>query len=151
MMPPPSATIRWSSRPAASAFGIAIAAVAFAAWAARVRAADDGVAPGSVLVASCEGLSAWDRDGRRTFARFFVPEVPPAGAQASVVAWADMVYDGWRLPSGNHLCSAHEWVRELAPDPTKNALRLIIFMGVLRRWLDPGRAKMRSGSPRRRP
>lgn len=118
MMPPPSATIRWSSRPAASAFGIAMAAVALAAWAARVRAADDGVAPGSVLVASCEGLSAWDRDGRRTFARFFVPEEPPAGAQASVVAWADMVYDGWRLPSGNHLCSAHEWVRELAPDGT---------------------------------
>ena len=85
-------------------------AIAFAAVA--VRAAEDDVAPGSVLVASCEGLSAWDRDGNRTFARFFVPA---DGAKAAGVAWADMIYDGCRLPSGNYLCSAHEWVREIAP------------------------------------
>jgi hypothetical protein len=75
-----------------------------------------GVVPGSVLLASCEGLSTWDRAGQHGFARFFVPEVAPAGAKASVVAWADMIYDGHRLPSGNYLCSAHEWVREIAPD-----------------------------------
>jgi len=97
---------------------IAASAVVIAILAGTGRGAEPGVAPGSVLVASCEGLSAWDRDGNRTFARFFVPDVPPAGAKASVVAWAEMVYDGWRLPSGNYLCSAHEWVRELAPDGT---------------------------------
>jgi hypothetical protein len=74
------------------------------------------VSPGSVLLASCEGLSAWDRAGQRGFARFLVPEAPPAGAKASIVAWADMIYDGHRLPSGNYLCSSHEWVREIAPD-----------------------------------
>lgn len=90
--------------------------LAIAIVAPAVRADEGDVAPGSVLVASCEGLSAWDRDGKRTFARYFVPDAPPDGAKASVVAWADMLYDGCRLPSGNYLCAAHEWVREIAPD-----------------------------------
>ena len=90
--------------------------LAFSSCLPVLRAAEREVAPGSVLIASCEGLSEWDRDGTCTFARFFVPDVPPAGARASVVAWADMIYDGHRLPSGNSLCSAHEWVREIAPD-----------------------------------
>jgi hypothetical protein len=87
-----------------------------AGLAPAARAAEGDVAPGSVLIASCEGLSVWDRDGDRGFARYFVPDMPPAGAEASVVAWADMLYDGCRLPSGNYLCAAHEWVREIAPD-----------------------------------
>lgn len=90
--------------------------LAIAVVAPAVRAAEGDVAPGSVLIASCEGLSVWDRDGNRRFARFFVPDVPADGAKASVVAWADMLYDGCRLPSGNYLCAAHEWVREIAPD-----------------------------------
>jgi hypothetical protein len=84
--------------------------------AASLSAHGSEVRIGSVLLASCEGLSVWDREGQRGFARFFVPDVPPAGAKASVVAWGDMIYDGHRLPSGNYLCSSHEWIREIAPD-----------------------------------
>ena len=83
---------------------------------ASALSAEPSLVPGKVLVASCGGLSKWNPVGDLGFARIFVPETPSAGSEASVVAWGDMIYDGCHLASGNHPCSAHEWVREIAPD-----------------------------------
>jgi hypothetical protein len=71
------------------------------------------VSPGSILLASGEGISVFDRDGAMKFGRFFVPVVNGKGG---ATPWSDMAYDGCRLPSGHFLCSSHEWVREIAPD-----------------------------------
>ena len=69
--------------------------------------------PGSVLLASADGLSVFDRAGAMSFGRFFVPmnEGKPGAAE-----WSDMIYDGCKLASGNYLCSSHHWVRELSPE-----------------------------------
>jgi hypothetical protein len=83
---------------------------------ASALSAEPSLVPGKVLVASCGGLSKWNPVGDLGFARIFVPETPSAGSEASVVAWGDMIYDGCHLASGNHPCSAHEWVREIDPD-----------------------------------
>jgi len=80
---------------------------------APLVAEDDSVRPGSMLLASGEGLSVFDRDGAMEFGRFFVPVVDGKGG---ATAWSDIAYDGCRLPSGHYLCSSHEWVREIAPD-----------------------------------
>jgi hypothetical protein len=63
------------------------------------------VEPGSVLLASAEGVSVFSRDGEMKFGRF----------SPSPVAFDDMVYDAWRLPSGNFLYSSHRYVRESSP------------------------------------
>jgi hypothetical protein len=75
-------------------------------------AAEDQVVPGSVLIASGEGISVFNRRGEMAFGKFFVPVVDGKGGET---AWSDIGYDGWRLKSGNYLCSAHEWVREISP------------------------------------
>lgn len=69
--------------------------------------------PGSILLASGEGISVFDRSGAMSFGKFVVPVADGKGGPTE---WSDVVYDGWRLPSGNYLCSAHHWVREIAPD-----------------------------------
>ncbi|MBB5032647.1 hypothetical protein [Prosthecobacter vanneervenii] len=71
------------------------------------------VAAGRVLIASGEGICVFDRGGAMEFGRFFVPVKNGRGGET---AYGDIVYDGWRLPTGNYLCSAHRWVREVAPD-----------------------------------
>lgn len=72
-----------------------------------------GVVPGSVLLASAEGLSVFDREGAMTFGKFATTLVD---GKPGALGWSDMIYDGWRLPSGNYLCSSHHFVRELTPD-----------------------------------
>ena len=63
------------------------------------------VLPGSVLLASAEGVSVFDREGAMTFGQF-----------STTLGWSDMIYDGWKLAAGNYLCSSHHFVRELTPD-----------------------------------
>lgn len=75
------------------------------------------VDPGSVFVASAEGVSVFDRDGAMTFGHFVTSLTD---GKPGPLEWDDMVYDGWRLPSGNYLCSSHRYVREL--DPSGNTL-----------------------------
>ncbi len=65
---------------------------------------------GSVFIASAEGISVFGRDGTMEFGSF-VTEV--VDGKPGPVEWDDMVYDGWKLPSGNYLCSSHRYVREL--------------------------------------
>jgi hypothetical protein len=72
-----------------------------------------GVVPGSVLLASAEGVSVFDREGAMTFGQFSTTLVD---GKPGALGWSDMIYDGSRLPSGNYLCSSHHFVRELAPD-----------------------------------
>jgi hypothetical protein len=72
-----------------------------------------GLVPGSVLLASAEGLSVFDREGRMTFGKFATTLVD---GKPGALGWSDMIYDGWKLPSGNYLCSSHHFVRELTPD-----------------------------------
>jgi hypothetical protein len=72
-----------------------------------------GVVPGSVLLASAEGVSVFDRDGAMTFGQFSTTLVD---GKPGALGWSDMIYDGWRLPSGSYLCSSHHFVRELTPD-----------------------------------
>ena len=74
----------------------------------RAESAPD---PGSFLIASCEGMGVWNRDRQCQFSKYFAPRI---GENSPVMPWADMVYDAWYLPSGNYLCSAHEWVREIS-------------------------------------
>lgn len=74
---------------------------------------DVKVLPGSVLLASADGVSVFDRDGSMTFGKFTT--VLKDGAPGPV-EWSDMIYDACRLPSGNYLCSSHHFVRELASD-----------------------------------
>jgi hypothetical protein len=71
-----------------------------------------GLEKGAVLVASCEGLSVWDREGVTSFQKYFHSGT---AEKAAVVPWSDMIYDACRLASGNYLCAAHEWVREVNP------------------------------------
>ncbi|MBX7211978.1 MAG: hypothetical protein K1X78_26975 [Verrucomicrobiaceae bacterium] len=78
----------------------------------RLFAGDPDVAPGLILIASGEGISVFNREGEMSFGKFFVPIVDGKGGET---AWSDIGYDGWRLKSGNYLCSAHEWVREISP------------------------------------
>ncbi|MFO1485623.1 MAG: hypothetical protein U1F71_19835 [Verrucomicrobiaceae bacterium] len=78
-----------------------------------LHAAKPGVVPGSILIASGEGISVFNRSGEMSFGKFFVPI---AGGKGGETAWSDIGYDGWRLKSGNYLCSAHEWVREISPE-----------------------------------
>jgi hypothetical protein len=75
-----------------------------------LAAQETQVMPGSVLIASADGLSVFDRTGAMSFGQFFVSidEDKPGAA-----VWSDMIYDGCRLASGNYLASSHEWVREL--------------------------------------
>lgn len=75
--------------------------------------AEDQVVPGSLLIASGEGISVFNRHGEMAFGKFFVPMVNGKG---EATPWSDIGYDGCRLPSGHFLCSSHEWVREIAPD-----------------------------------
>lgn len=72
-----------------------------------------GVVPGSVLLASAEGVSVFDRDGAMTFGQFSTTLVD---GKPGALGWSDMIYDGWRLASGSYLCSSHHFVRELTPD-----------------------------------
>ena len=71
------------------------------------------VAPGSVLLASADGVSVFDRAGAMSFGKFVTSL---KDGKPGPVEWSDMIYDGCRLPSGNYLCSSHHFVRELAPD-----------------------------------
>ena len=71
------------------------------------------VEAGNMLLASAEGVSVFSRDGTMPFGHFVT--VLKDG-KPGPVAWDDMVYDGWRLESGNYLCSSHRYVRELTPD-----------------------------------
>jgi hypothetical protein len=71
------------------------------------------VLPGSILLASADGLSVFDRAGKMTFGKFATKLID---GKPGPVAWSDMIYDGCRLPSGNYLCASHHYVRELAPD-----------------------------------
>jgi hypothetical protein len=66
-----------------------------------------------VLLASAEGVSVFDREGVMTFGKFATTLVD---GKPGALGWSDMIYDGWRLPSGNYLCSSHHFVRELKPD-----------------------------------
>ncbi|MCC6145431.1 MAG: DUF1549 domain-containing protein, partial [Candidatus Hydrogenedentes bacterium] len=75
------------------------------------------VDPGSIFIASAEGVSVFNRDGTMTFGHFVTSLKEGAPGP---VEWDDMVYDGWRLPTGNYLCSSHRYVREL--DPQGNTL-----------------------------
>ncbi len=72
-----------------------------------------GVLPGSFLLASGEGVSVFDRDGAMQFGHFCntLKDGKPGPVELD-----DVVYDGWRLPSGNYLYSSRRWVRELTPD-----------------------------------
>jgi hypothetical protein len=72
-----------------------------------------GVVPGSVLLASAEGVSVFDREGAMTFGQFSTTLVD---GKPGALGWSDMIYDGWKLASGNYLCSSHHFVRELTPD-----------------------------------
>jgi hypothetical protein len=72
-----------------------------------------GSVPGSVLLASAEGLSVFERDGAMTFGRFSTTLVD---GKPGALGWSDMIYDGWKLASGNYLSSSHHFVRELTPD-----------------------------------
>ena len=84
-----------------------------AVWACiSARADDPPLTPGSVLIASGEGISVFNRSGDMPFGKFFVPV---ADGKGSATPWSDMGYDGWKLKSGHYLCSAHEWVREISP------------------------------------
>lgn len=67
---------------------------------------------GELLLASAEGLSVFNRNGAMPFGHFVttVKDNTPGP-----VEWDDMVYDGWRLESGNYLYSSHRYVRELSP------------------------------------
>ena len=71
------------------------------------------VLPGSVLLASAEGVSVFDREGAMTFGQFSTTLVD---AKPGALGWSDMIYDGWKLAAGNYLCSSHHFVRELTPD-----------------------------------
>jgi len=75
--------------------------------------AEDRISPGSVLLASAEGVSVFDREGAMSFGNFVTS---PKDGKPGPLGWSDMIYDGCRLPSGNYLCSSHHFVRELAPD-----------------------------------
>jgi len=71
------------------------------------------VLPGSVLLASAEGVSVFDREGAMTFGQFSTTLVD---GKPGALGWSDMIYDGWKLAAGNYLCSSHHFVRELTPD-----------------------------------
>lgn len=71
------------------------------------------VETGDLLLAAAEGVSVFTRDGAMPFGHFVT--TLKAG-KPGPVAWDDMVYDGWRLASGNYLYSSHRYVRELTPD-----------------------------------
>jgi len=71
------------------------------------------LAAGSVLLASADGVSVFDREGAMTFGRF---TTTLKDGKPGALEWSDMIYDGCKLPSGNYLCSSHHFVRELAPD-----------------------------------
>ena len=84
------------------------------ALAGAVRSQETGTpVPGSVLLASADGVSVFDRAGAMSFGRF-TPLIQDG--KPGPLEWSDMIYDGCRLPSGNYLCSSHHFVRELAPD-----------------------------------
>lgn len=85
------------------------------AGAPKANAAPAAPAPGSVFIASAEGVSIFNREGAMTFGHF-VTDLKDG--KPGPVEWDDMVYDGWRLPSGNYLCSSHRYVRELDPAGT---------------------------------
>lgn len=80
-----------------------------AAW--TLRAAE--ISPGSVLLASADGISVFDREGKMGFGQFTTTF---KGDKPGPLEWSDMVYDGWKLASGHYLCSSHHFVRELAAD-----------------------------------
>ncbi len=70
------------------------------------------VEAGDFLLASAEGLSVFNREGAMQFGHFVTAL---KDGKPGPVAWDDMVYDGWRLKSGNYLYSSHRYVRELTP------------------------------------
>ena len=70
-------------------------------------------ATGDYLLASAEGVSVFNRDGAMQFGQFVTAL---KDGKPGPVEWDDMVYDGWRLESGNYLYSSHRYVRELSPD-----------------------------------
>jgi mono/diheme cytochrome c family protein len=90
---------------------------ALALCASGLPAASAPPDPGSVFIASAEGVSVFDRDGAMSFGHFVTSL---KDGKPGPVEWDDMIYDGWRLPSGNYLCSSHRYVREL--DPQGNTL-----------------------------
>ena len=96
-------------------------ASALAALPAGVDAAGNADAPGpapqegAIFIASAEGVSVFDRHGTMRFGHFVTSR---QDGKPGPLEWDDMVYDGWKLPSGNYLCSSHRYVRELAPDGT---------------------------------
>lgn len=91
------------------AYALACALGLFASGALAHSAPVD---PGSVFIASAEGVSVFDRDGAMAFGHFVTSL---QDGKPGPVEWDDMVYDGWKLPSGNYLCSSHRYVRELDP------------------------------------
>ena len=58
------------------------------------------VLPGSVLLASAEGVSVFDREGAMTFGQFSTTLVD---GKPGALGWSDMIYDGWKLAAGNYL------------------------------------------------
>lgn len=90
-----------------------ISCIAFCFAVTTLAAADAALVSGSVLLASADGMSVFDRAGAMSFGKF-VNSLKDG--KPGPVEWGDMIYDGCRLPSGNYLCSSHHFVRELTPD-----------------------------------
>lgn len=90
---------------------ISCAAICFAVTA--FAAGEVELVSGSVLLASADGVSVFDRAGAMSFGKFVNST---KDGKPEPIEWSDMIYDGCRLPSGNYLCSSHHFVREFAPD-----------------------------------
>ncbi len=115
-----------SSRTDRSAFALLLAFfVGILPFAADAAEKAEGIQPkeatqqppaiesGNLMLASAEGVSVFTRDGAMPFGHFVTTL---KDGKPGPVEWDDMVYDGWRLDSGNYLCSSHRYVRELSPD-----------------------------------
>jgi len=101
------------SFPLAFRFALVCLLAQLATAAAQEASRTAAVAPGSVLLASADGVSVFDREGTMKFGQF---TTSLKDGKPGPLGWSDMIYDGCRLPSGNYLCSSHHFVRELSPD-----------------------------------
>lgn len=64
--------------------------------------------PGRFLLVSADGLYVVEPDGKCSWSY----TVPPLNGQ-NAGTFDDLVYDGWELPNGNYLYSAHRYAREV--------------------------------------
>jgi hypothetical protein len=101
------------SFPRAFRFALVCLLAQLATAAAQEASRTAAVAPGSVLLASADGVSVFDREGTMKFGQF---TTSLKDGKPGPLGWSDMIYDGCRLPSRNYLCSSHHFVRELSPD-----------------------------------